>query len=59
MVPKLRLPAGYRLDAMSLMAPADPADGEELDHSRPASAVPLCKGEGGPRIRLRRGGVWW
>lgn len=51
LVPKLRLPdagAGPSL-----------AGGLELDHSRPASAVPLCKGEGGPRIRLRRGGVWW
>jgi heat shock protein HtpX len=59
MVPKLRLPAGSRPGGLgtSLVDSAD--DGRDLDHTRPASAVPLCHGEGDPRIRLRRGGVWW
>ena len=58
MVPRLRLPPGYR--GGGLGAPLVETDGgHELDHSRPASAVPLCREEGGPRFRLRRGGVWW
>lgn len=55
MVPKLRLPPGSLHGGPGLSL----AQGDELDHSRPASAVPLCKGEGDPRFRLRRGGVWW
>lgn len=55
MVPKLRLPPGSLHGGLGLSF----AEGDELDHSRPASAVPLCPGEGGPRFRLRRGGVWW
>lgn len=55
LVPKLRLPPGSGLGALGLMQ----AEGAELDHSRPACDGPLCGSEGDPRIRLRRGGVWW
>ena len=56
MVPQLRLPPGYRgggIGASLVEA------GGDLDHSRPARAVPLCAGEGDPRFRIRHGGVWW
>lgn len=55
LVPKLRLPPSDAHGGIGLSL----TDSAELDHSRPASAVPLCGGEGGPRFRLRRGGVWW
>ena len=55
LVPKLRLPRDHLPGGLGLSL----ADGESLHDDRPASAVPLCKGEGDPRIRLRHGGVWW
>lgn len=51
LVPQMRLREG---GAGLKLAP-----GWDFYDDRPASAVPLCDGEGGPRIRLRRGGVWW
>ena len=59
MVPKLRVPPGYHAGGLGAPLVHAHAGGDELDHSRPASAVPLCHGEGDPRFRIRRGGVWW
>lgn len=59
MVPRLRLPSGYSGGGLGGQIVETCDDSHELDHSRPASAVPLCRGEGGPRFRLGRGGVWW
>lgn len=56
MVPQLRPPPG--IGAALARSGAKPCDGE-LDDSRPARDAPLCAGEGPPRIRFRRGGVWW
>lgn len=40
-----------------LMAADHPVAAERLD--RPARDADLCSSEGRPRIRVRRGGVWW
>lgn len=55
LVPKLRLPR----NGIGLALVGDGGAHDELDDSRPACAAPLCVGEGAPRIRMRRGGVWW
>ena len=53
-VPRLRLPPHRGLGITASLV-----DDGELDDSSPARQEPLCDGEGGPRIRPGRGGVWW
>jgi heat shock protein HtpX len=51
-----RSPADYQRLA-PLMAADHPVSPERLD--QPARDGELCRSEGAPRIRVRRGGVWW
>lgn len=56
LVPRIPMPPRTGLGAQSLMLAQDDAPEPE---DAPACEAPLCVDEGGPRIRLRRGGAWW
>ena len=65
LVPKIRPQSGPHFlpngasGVNSLMADAGAEAADPIDDSVPACDAPLNPPQGGPRLRLTRGGVWW